>query len=454
MEVLYSEMNEDKWKEMESIAARNTCAVCGGVLTVHTVPARNSIEVACGQDHTHVGYVEKTTDTQLMRRGGAVFPDAADAIGRRMMLPGGYNTEVALNLLKARYPRAELDDPSAALFIMDCYRLQLDPLLGEIIPLTFGDSRTGRKVVQPIITEDGYLSLAARACPDRWISAPAAARLEEWMRRGNPAYFTMAPADFAAGISALKLDICGDATAYVWAAWGKVMVAGQIVETEATYGWYKTSESEAIGRNGTPYQKDTPASKLPGNQARVRAIKRWVRENFPEARSKMVQIAGDWKQRAAGMGNVEKIIEAEYTVVVEPGGEPKGEDTSKPEASQTAGPSGSEGAASNFGSPKGGKAKESKAANTKSAATAAPAKTGLPPVRRSPAEIVAADVKHPGDLLTWATKFYNIKPEEVWPMLRYKDLDNFRTAQVQTPWEAWQDFVVAADTKQLRKQEA
>jgi len=53
---------------------------------------------------------------------------------------------------------------------MDCIRLDLAPLLGEIIPVTFKSK--DKKVVQPVLTEDGWLSLAARACPERWAGPP------------------------------------------------------------------------------------------------------------------------------------------------------------------------------------------------------------------------------------------------------------------------------------------
>ncbi|GAJ04853.1 unnamed protein product, partial [marine sediment metagenome] len=71
------------------------------------------------------------------------------------------------------------------------------------------------------------------------------------------------------------------------------------------YGWYKKSEEGVVAKN------------LPGNQARVRAIKRWVREVFPEAKAKMKEITATWMERAGDVQDIQNVIEAEYHIITE-----------------------------------------------------------------------------------------------------------------------------------------
>ncbi|MBA7679498.1 hypothetical protein ES703_87795 [subsurface metagenome] len=85
----------------------------------------------------------------------------------------------------------------------------------------------------------------------------------------------------------------------------------------ATYGWYKTSESKKKDRDGKEYELSTPARDLPGNQARVRAIKRFVREVFPEAKSKMKEMTAIWMERAGDVSDIQNVIATEYHIVTE-----------------------------------------------------------------------------------------------------------------------------------------
>ena len=320
MEVNREEMTQEKWDEMREMVKRLVCADCGADLQIHTVAERGVIRVGC-LDQSHHGWVERETWTQAFRRGEEIHPAIKDRIEKRM-LPGGYSLEVALALVKTRFPRADMDDPSAALFIMDCMRLDLDPLLGEIVPVTFKvtdkETKVVRKVVQPVLTEDGWLSLAARACPDRWIGPPRTYRLEDYLRTLEEN--KVKSPDEIKGLSReIRKDACGDEDAYYWVAWGKVKVDDTITETAASPGWLKQKEYKKAQESATP------AGELPGNQARVRSIKRWVRENFPEAKAKMKAITAEWLARGKDIEGVQQIIEAEYHIVteIEP---PKGDD--------------------------------------------------------------------------------------------------------------------------------
>ncbi|GAJ04816.1 unnamed protein product, partial [marine sediment metagenome] len=100
--------------------------------------------------------------------------------------------------------------------------------------------------------------------------------------------------------------------AYVWVAIGHRKDQDDTIG----YGWYKKSEEGVVAKN------------LPGNQARVRAIKRWVRETFPEAKAKMKEMTATWMERAGDVRDIQNVIEAEYHIVTEESS--KGDDTGEP----------------------------------------------------------------------------------------------------------------------------
>lgn len=272
-----------EYKDMQTIVATQVCAQCGGELTIRTNPDTGNLEVWCPHHPDHHGYVERETYTQEFRRGKDVHPAIRNNIERKMILPGGQPVGVALAMIQTRFPRADMDEPSAALFLWDCVRLDLDPLLGEIFPVTFkvkAKDNTETKVVQPLISEDGWLSLAARSCAEAWAGPPRTMRLEEYLQTQD-AYREKPYAEVKEVARDIKVDLCKDPEAYVWVAVGHRKDQDDV----ATYGWYKTSESKRTNRaTGQEYEISTPARDLPGNQARVRAIKRWVREVSPRQR--------------------------------------------------------------------------------------------------------------------------------------------------------------------------
>ncbi|GAI11166.1 unnamed protein product, partial [marine sediment metagenome] len=189
------------------------------------------------------------------------------------------------------------------LFLWDCVRLDLDPLLGEIFPVSFKTTAkdgTKKVVVQPLISEDGWLSLAARSCAEAWAGSPRTMRLEEYLQTQD-AYKEKPYTEVKEIAREIKVDLCKDPEAYVWVAIGH----RKDEEDTITYGWYKKSEEGVVAKN------------LPGNQARVRAIKRWVREVFPEAKAKMKEMTSTWMDRAGDVRDIQSVIEAEYHIVTE-----------------------------------------------------------------------------------------------------------------------------------------
>lgn len=314
MEVNREEITQEQWDEMKKITQENVCGVCGAELQIHTNPEKATIEVGC-LNREHHGFIERTTYTQEFRRGKEVHPAIRDHIERKMILPGGQPVGVALAMIQTRFPRADMDEPSAALFLWDCVRLDLDPLLGEIFPVSFKTTAkdgTKKIVVQPLISEDGWLSLAARACPNEWAGPPRTMRLEEYLQTQD-AYKGKPYTEVKEIAKEIKVDLCKDPEAYVWVAVGHRKDQDDV----ATYGWYKTSESKKKDREGKEYELSTPARDLPGNQARVRAIKRWVRETFPEAKAKMKEMTATWMDRAGDVRDIQNVIEAEYHIVTE-----------------------------------------------------------------------------------------------------------------------------------------
>ena len=301
-EVKWDEVTREHWEEMKKIVRENVCPDCCAELQIHTNPEKATLEVGC-LNREHHGYIERTTYTQEFRRGEEIHPAIRDNIERKMLLPGGQPVGVALSMIQTRFPRADMDEPSAALFLWDCVRLDLDPLLGEIFPATFktkDKDGTEHKVVQPIISEDGWLSLAARACPEAWAGPPKTMRLEEYLS-SLPENKDKPREEILAIAKEIKTDLCRDPEAYVWVAIGHRKDQDDTIG----YGWYKKSEEGVVAKN------------LPGNQARNRAIKRWVREVFPEAKSKMKEMTATWMERAGDVRDIQNVIEAEYHIVTE-----------------------------------------------------------------------------------------------------------------------------------------
>jgi len=319
MEVKREEMTPEQYEEMKRIVATQVCAQCGGELAIRSNPETSTLEVWCPHNPDHHGYVERETYTQAFRRGEEVHPAIRANIERKMILPGGQPVGAALSMIQTRFPRADMDEPSAALFLWDCVRLDLDPLLGEIFPATFKSKArdgTEKKVVQPIISEDGWLSLAARSCAEAWAGPPKTMRLEEYLQTQDD-YKGKTYTEIKEIARDIKVDLCRDPEAYVWVAIGHRK--GQ--EDTVTYGWYKKSEEGVVAKN------------LPGNQARVRAIKRWVREVFPEAKARMKEMTATWMERAGDVRDIQSVIEAEYHIVTEePHPEAGPEGTIKPRA--------------------------------------------------------------------------------------------------------------------------
>ncbi|MBA7568642.1 hypothetical protein ES708_10376 [subsurface metagenome] len=317
MEVKREETTQEQWDEMKKVTQENVCAECGADLQVHTNPEKGTIEVGC-LNLNHHGYVERLTYTQAFRRGEEVHPAIRDNIERKMMA----KTELqrAMNLLALRFPRAIRDVPGAALFINDCMRLGLDPLIqpAEAVPVPFKTrDKSGREktTVAMVVTEDGALSMAARGCREEYDGAPATMPLLDHLMQEHPQRPFEELKEMARRTAE---ELCDDPQAYVWVALGKRRSATGI---QPVYGYFTTAERKKAQDN------KLPAGTQPGNQARVRAVKRWVRENFPESRQKMIEYTAELYRRSEGAREAQDLIDAEYSFLSLPEGKKKAEAT-------------------------------------------------------------------------------------------------------------------------------
>lgn len=333
MEVKQDEITDEQWDEMKKIARENVCGECGAELQIHTNPEKATIEVGC-LNREHHGYVERETYTQALRRGAIIHPAIQSAIERKMIPKDELGR--AMQLLALRYPSAIVDPPTAALFIMDCARLDLDPLISpaEAVPVPFksrkkdkaGNVIAEKTTITMVITEDGWLSMAARGCKEDWVGPPRTMRLEEYLA-SLPENRKKTREEIQAIARDIKESKCNDKEAWYYVAIGRrrdgddTVIPGYFTHTD--HGKAKTS--------------NLPAASQPGNQARVRAIKRWVREVFPECRQKMIELTAEWLQRAEGIKAAQQFIDAEYRFISLPEGGEKigGAEEKKKEAAAT-----------------------------------------------------------------------------------------------------------------------
>ena len=325
-EVKREELSQQQWDEMKKIVRENVCPDCGAELQIHTNPEKATIEVGC-LNPAHHGYVERETYTQAMRRGAEVHPAIRDAIERKMVPKDELGR--AMNLLALRYPDAIKDPATASLFIMDCARLDIDPLIhpAEAVPVPFKSRKKDGKgnvieektTITMVITEDGWLSMAARACKEDYVGPPRTMRLEEYLT-SLPENRKKPREEILAIARDIKKSVCKDEEAWYYVAIGRRRDG----EDTAIPGYFTHADYEKAER------AHLPAATQPGNQARVRAIKHWVREVFPECRQKMMELTAEWYQRAEGIKAAQEYIDAEYDFIRLPaGGEKIGEQTEK-----------------------------------------------------------------------------------------------------------------------------
>lgn len=313
LEVPQSEMTDDIWLEWSALARDQECAVCGGQLTIRTVPERMAMAVGCPL-HEGGGFRQRTSYTEDYRRGKEVYPAIRDNIERKMMSGTEFNRSV--QLLALRFPDSIKDRAGASLFIHDCMRLGLDPLIqpAEAVPIAFKTKdKAGREkyTVAMIITEDGALSMAARGCPDEYDGAPATMPILTYLMRE---YEKRPLEELEKMARHIAEQLCDDPAAYVWVALGKRRSATEI--NNPVYGYFTQADKKKAA------EKKLPAGSQPGNQARIRAVKHWVRETFPEARQKMLEYTEELTRRSEGVKEALEIIDAEYRFLDTPAKKP------------------------------------------------------------------------------------------------------------------------------------
>jgi len=296
------EKEKQNERELEHIAATHVCAECLGLLVTPWDSTANQIVLRCGTNKAHTGFQKVPSYMELWRRGQPIPPEIKANLeskyGRLHMTqdpgtqvatttPGALSVEkpsVLALIVSERWP--DLEGKAVMLFCYHCIRMGLDPLLGEIVPTVFRVDKGTKQVLVPIITEMGMGSLAARARPEAWNGPPSVELVTD---------------------QELREAVSGDPDAIVWKATGRRR-DWEPGREYSTYGWITRSQmAEAV-------EKKKPSGELPGNQARVRAIKRWIMEAYPESASIVRGMASQIKAESEGADEALDIIEAEYTV--------------------------------------------------------------------------------------------------------------------------------------------
>ena len=327
MEVKQEEMTEVKWSEMSQIARDNICAECQADLTIYTIAETASMRAGCVRDKSHRGFVRRETWTEAYRRGALVPQPIQSAIEKKMVPKDDLGR--AMNLLALRYPDAIKDPPTAALFILDCARLDLDPLIqpAEAVPIPFKSRKkdAAGKVIEEkvtvamVITGDGWLSMAARGCRDDWLGPPKIMRLEDYLMT-LPEHKERSYDEVKELAKDIKQSACKDDEAWYYMAVGKRrgMDEDAVVPGYFTHRDYKRAEAGHL-----------PAFDEPGNQATWRAQKKWVRKVYPECRQRMMELTTEWYQRAEGIKAAQEYIDAEYRFISTEGEETAEQDSEK-----------------------------------------------------------------------------------------------------------------------------
>lgn len=308
MKVKQAEVTQATFDEWENLKRNQVCAECGNDLTIYTLPAEKALAFGC-RAHPDAGFRQRTSYTEDYRRGAALPVTIKNAIERKSMDTTEFRR--AVQLLAVRFPATVKDAATAALFIHDCTRLGLDPLIqpAEAVPVSFRTKdKDGKEkwTVAMVVTEDGALSMAARGCPGEYDGAPATMPLLDYLMREHK---DRPMAELEVMSSRTAEELCGDAEAWVWVAVGKRRGADTV---NPVYGYFTHTEREKA------LQSNLPAGRQPGNQARVRAVKRWVRETFPECRQRMLDYTAEIHTRSAGIIEAETWIDAEYTMLATP----------------------------------------------------------------------------------------------------------------------------------------
>ena len=153
--------------------------------------------------------------------------------------------------------------------------------------------------------------MAARGCKEEWNGPPRTMRLEEYLTtlKENEG---KTREDIQTIAKEIKKSACKDEEAWYYVAIGR---SKSMTEDAAVPGWF-TKRDLAKAERG-----NLPAANEPGNQARVRAIKKWVRHVYPECRQKMKELTAEWSHRAEGIQAAQQFIDAEYSFISLPEGE-------------------------------------------------------------------------------------------------------------------------------------
>ncbi|GAJ09667.1 unnamed protein product, partial [marine sediment metagenome] len=148
---------------------------------------------------------------------------------------------------------------------------------------------------------------------EEWNGPPRTMRLEEYLTtlKENEGKTREEILDIAGEI---KKSECKDEEAWCYAAIGR---SKTMTEDTVVYGFF-THKDLSKAEAG-----HLPAFDTPGNQARVRARKKFVREVYPDCRQRMIDMSREWYERSEGIKAAQEFIDTEYRLLSMPEGDEK-----------------------------------------------------------------------------------------------------------------------------------
>ena len=225
---------------------------CDGEFTQRT--EQGILVWGCPVDQAHSGYTMNTAAIALQEEANKLspYPGVRDHMARRSPIFAGAKEAVILERLMVQ---RNLSPYQAAAFLIHAKSLDLDPFLAQIAAITFKNegegAQPGDKSLVVMITEKGWAALAHRTEPEEFV--------------GNPKLEPMTPEE--------KVNYGWRPDDVAYRAIGRKR--SWVEPTEIIARVSKAEIDKGRGR--------TPLSEDPHHHCRIRAMRRWYEQNYPDA---------------------------------------------------------------------------------------------------------------------------------------------------------------------------
>lgn len=244
----------DNFEQLRQMQRTNDCGECGSELTIRVDKVSGVYELVCARfplEHNQQNFQVAEPPGMLATRDG----ETAGQLGLARYMSNETEARRAILAVQTKFQAQNLTILESAYFLGEYFNRGVNPLVGEAVPAAFRNKDQRDRQIVLIETEQGVLSIAKRGDPARYVSTPNVQPIMDAEKREA---------------------ICGDPKAHVWEAKGKIMVNDQMIDSAPTWGWVLSKDFDS------PRMAQIAKDNLP-NQARVRAIKRWTKENFPDS---------------------------------------------------------------------------------------------------------------------------------------------------------------------------